>query len=95
MFAYGPSTGALLRRCGFQVLFQAGPDPLFLAYAEPGDHRAQQPEGALGLDLSRPAHACACGSGSERSTRRAPLMAAADVAVHEEAITGLLRADLR
>jgi len=54
MFAYGPSTGALLRRCGFQVLFQAGPDPLFLAYAEPGDHRAQQPEGALGRQPDQP-----------------------------------------
>jgi len=43
----------------FQAILQVCPYPLFLAYAHPGDQRAEQPEGALGLYLAGPLHLAA------------------------------------
>ena len=50
----------------FQAILQACPYPLFLAYAHPGDQRAEQPEGALGPYLAGPLHPAARGNGLER-----------------------------
>jgi len=56
----------------FQAILQACPYPLFLAYAHPGDQRAEQPEGALGLYLAGPLHPAARGSGLEASLQSRP-----------------------